>query len=347
MDLNLIIKDILTRREGLVIPGLGSLVTEEQSAKINREKKVIKPPRRITLFKPEVKKDDDEVLAHHLAKSENIQLDEARSRINDFVGKINQKLDEEGKYEVKGIGTFSKTEQGTIELIPEEGIVSDLGFGEIVAEPFELETQPQQKKAYSPPPPPPRKRPIKKILLWTVLGIFILVIAGGGYYTGFFDYLAYKIEREKPFRQLLSQKPKKRESATEQANQETTKSADPAAAIEDSSEATKDTALPEAIKKSLSKMTDKKQALMYKELKDTTDYYIVAGSFRRNNNAEEFSRQLIERDYKPEILEMDNLFRVTVKSFDKKEDALVRLYQMRDSSDLKSIWLLSVPEKDR
>ena len=94
-------------------------------------------------------------------------------------------------------------------------------------------------------------------------------------------------------------------------------------------------------------MTDKKQALMYKENKDTSTYYLVAGSFKKYKKAQEFVGQLKEKGYSPAILEKDGLFRVTIQTFDKKEDALAKLYQMRDTGRLKSIWLLSVREKDR
>ena len=208
-----------------------------------------------------------------------------------------------------------------------------MGFEEIAAEPFELEKiqEPGKKINYTPPPPPPR-RSRKKAIPWITASLLLLIIIGGGYYTGFFNYLAYKIENQEIFQKISD-----------------AESPDNAG---DEPEAMADTALdtvsvPKEIRQAISRMTNKKRALMYKEPEDNKIYHIIAGSFRVRNNAVEYQNNLTNQGYKAQILENDSLFRISVKSFDKKEDALVELYQMRDTGKLKSIWLLAVQEKDR
>ena len=161
----------------------------------------------------------------------------------------------------------------------------------------------------------------------------MLIIAGGGYYIGFFDYLAYKIKNQEILKQIYNS-----------GKKEQTKKNPPTLA--------NDTALDTAsvspeIKQTINRMTDKKRALMYREPEDSKTYHIIAGSFQIRNNALQYKDQLMQKGYQAKILENDSLFRISVKSYDKKEDALVELYQMRDSGELKSIWLLALQEKDR
>jgi cell division protein FtsN len=169
--------------------------------------------------------------------------------------------------------------------------------------------------------------------LWILTGILLVIIAGGGYYTGFFDYLAYKIRNQEILKQIYIPK------EHEQSNKQTTTLAD---------DTTMDTtSVSPEIRRAINRMTDKKRALMYKEPEDSKTYHIIAGSFQVRSNAIDYRDQLIKKGFKAKVLENESLFRISVKSFDEKEDALVELYQMRDSGKLKSIWLLAVQEKDR
>ena len=346
MDIPRIIKDLLTRREGLVIPGLGSLISEFQPASIRPDQKVIQPPRKKLRLDTKVQMDADEVLANELSSRQNISLEKAREEIRTLVDEIHNQLNSKGRYEIEGIGVLEKKLAGAIELKEAATPESDLGFEALTAEPFELETptppaQPsgarQSEKATpkAPPPPPVRKRSRRKTAVWlSALFVFLLLVGFAGWYTGFYDYVLYKWEQRQQTAQTPPKKPdkEKRETAEQQAT----------------GQQAADTAGDESqVDQVLDKMTDKKQALMYKEKKDTIDYYIVAGSFRKMKNAHEFVRQLEARGYSASILEKNGLYRITVQSFDKKEDALVKLYQMRDTGKLESIWLLAAPEKDR
>jgi hypothetical protein len=329
LDLSLIIKDLLTRREGIVIPGLGSLAIEYQSAKINPQRKVIQPPVKKLCFYPEVKADSDQILASSLSLRQNITLREAREQVSSFVSQINKQLIRNGRYELKGIGTFKKGENNQIHFIADEHFELNMGFEEIPTETFELEENKQSRTIASPvAPPPERKKSRKKNLIWGSLSVFLLLIMAGGYYIGFFDYLAYKIQKEDFFRQVLHQK----EDNKKQVH---------------SAGTTSDTAVSREVKEALHQMTSKKTALRYEAPRDTNTYYLIAGSFQIHNNARQFKKQINSRGFNAEILEKDNLYRVAIESFEKKENALVKLYQMRDSGKLKSIWLLTVRKKDR
>jgi len=493
LDIAFIIRDLLTRREGLVIPGLGSLIAEFRSASIAEDRKVIEPPRKIVRFDPGVTEDADEILAGEIAQRENTGIEEARQKIREYVDAVQGELNQHEKVEIKDFGTLKKDVEGVIQFEQSLKAEDNLGFEEISAEPFELEggsgrpgkgkarekdqrasgsgdsvfsregstgagagesgstsseskgtpsgppgdqsassagsapsaestsstgSTPSKESTRSgessssatgqpasagsstsrgatsgsstsqargsgstshkpprsgpagtgstPPPPPPKKSSRKKAIWFTLLGIFLLLVGYAGWYTGFYDYLIHKWQ----------QRQEETESQRAQNRQQNQKKAGAGGSPEKQKPQAKDktgvspnkqkeqaearaNASPEKQKTSqqkqkdaqmdrvIDKMTDKKRALMYEEKKDTSTYYLVAGSFKRHENAREFRRQLKDQGYPAQILHRDNLYRVTVKTYDKKQQALVKLYQMRDTGKLESIWLLSVPEKDR
>ena len=329
MDIAFIIKDLLTKRDGLVVPGLGSFIAEFRPASIGRDRKVIHPPQKQLRFDPRIKTDADHILANELATREKTDNQKARDQINQFVQKVNDELREQGQSEIKGVGILEKKAGGVIDLRKADIPEANLGFEDIAAEPFELENTPEPARITSAvSPPPDGKKSRRKSAVWiTSLTILLLLIGYAGWYTGFYDYLIYKWEQHRKAGQVSRvQKP-----AKETQSEKTTR---PGAS---------DSKIDEA----LDQMTDKKKALMYEEPVDTNTYYLVAGSFKRYDNAREFSQQIEQKGYNAQILEKDNLFRVTVQTFDRKEDALVKLYQMRDTGRLKSIWLLTVREKDQ
>jgi cell division septation protein DedD len=321
---------LLTKREGLVVPGLGSFISEFQPASIRQDKKMIHPPRKQFRFDPTVKEDADNVLASGIARQKEMDLEEAVKEIEQFTDEVKKQLEDQGSYELRGLGMLEKKPGGVIDLKQAETEEADLGFEAIAAEPFELETPPKQPRKTTapstPPPPPVKKRSRRKSTIWlTILAVFLLLIGYAGWYTGFYDYVLRQWKQRQQTSQATTPPTRKQPQTQEQQ---------PASS-------------DDKIDRALDRMTDKKQALMYKEEKDTSTYYLVAGSFKKYENAQEFVGQLREKGYSPDILEKDNLFRVTIQTFDKKQDALVKLYQVRDTGQLKSIWLLSVREKDR
>ena len=330
MDIQYIIKDLLTKREGLVVPGLGSFISEFQPASIRQDKKMIHPPRKQFRFDPTIVEDADNVLASEIARQKKIDIQEAFPLIEQFTEEVKKQLEEQGSFELKGLGTLEKKAGGVIDLRQVLSDEADLGFEAIAAEPFELESTPQKtsptRAPSSPPPPPVKKRAPKKSTIWlSILAVFVLLIGYAGWYTGFYDYVIRQWKQRQHTSQVTPPPEK------QQPQQQDRQPASPEGKID----------------QALDRMTDKKQALMYKEDKDTSTYHLVAGSFKKYKNAQEFVGQLKEKGYSPAILEKDGLFRVTIQTFDKKEDALAKLYQMRDTGRLKSIWLLSVREKDR
>ena len=67
-------------------------------------------------------------------------------------------------------------------------------------------------------------------------------------------------------------------------------------------------------------------------------FYIIAGAFTKQENAEKMMKKLSKWDYKAEIIKSGGLFRVSYDSFDNREDAIATLNKIRKEN--KAAWLL-------
>jgi len=339
LNIKFYIRDLLLKRDGLVIPGLGSFITEDLPSKIDSEEKKILPPRKKIKFNPSIIQDDDYILANTIAQEENISLDEANKAINDEVMQILEVLNSLKTFEFPGIGKIMKDDKGAIRFEAEEQEATSFGLIEIEAEPLEKPTpQPSPKTSVSSQPgkgPPRQPKRFKKNYKWYWIAATVLVMVGIGVTTLLLDTWSLPdkqtVRKEQPAQKKI---PAKQES--KQQKEALVKS---------------DSGKLKKIDHTIDKITDKKQALLYKEDKEQradseNTYHLIVGSFKKRANAEEFLPQVEKEGYHPKILERDGLYRITVQSFNNKHKALVSLYHMRDTGKIKSVWLLTVPRKD-
>jgi cell division septation protein DedD len=68
-------------------------------------------------------------------------------------------------------------------------------------------------------------------------------------------------------------------------------------------------------------------------------FYIIAGAFSKQRNADKMAAKLKKRNYNAEIVEGGNLMRVSYNSFTNKEDAILALKEIKQENP--SAWLLT------
>jgi nucleoid DNA-binding protein/cell division protein FtsL len=343
LDILFYIKDLLLKREGLVIPELGSFITKSQPSKIDQTGKKLIPPKKQISFHPSITRDDDNILANTLVKQENISFDDANKAINQLVSNIKQTLQENKKFKIPGLGSFKMDENNNIKFSEIHKEHETLGLIELEAEPLEQPRPSTQSKTHTPPPRPGHKKTKttqtkgNRKWYWIAAAIVLLIgIGGASFYFNFWDNFQNN--------NILSGKEKEEEQKQ--------KAQDISVEIPDTGKLAK-------INKKIDQFTDKRKALMYKAQDEDTatsstvnsidkySYHLVVGSFKKRANAEEFSKQVKEKGFKPTILDRDNLYRVVVKSFNNKSKALVSLYHLRDTGKIKSVWLLTVSETNQ
>ena len=74
-------------------------------------------------------------------------------------------------------------------------------------------------------------------------------------------------------------------------------------------------------------------------VKEDEKFYIIGGAFSNRRNAEKLIKKLNDWHYNGEIIKNGDIFRVSYKSFDNKEDALRVLGNIRKENA--SAWILT------
>ena len=86
------IKELLEQQKRAIIPNFGALTYIDG----------------IVSFNPWLKNDINDSFANLVAQGDNIPVDEAKNKINDFVNALTQSINETGKATINGIGEFYK-----------------------------------------------------------------------------------------------------------------------------------------------------------------------------------------------------------------------------------------------
>ena len=100
------IKDLLYRYECIVLPNLGAFITRSISAKIDESNNVIHPPSKLVSFNAKIKENDG-LLANHIAIAENISREKAVSKLHKKILSYNKILNNGKSVNFKNIGSLT------------------------------------------------------------------------------------------------------------------------------------------------------------------------------------------------------------------------------------------------
>ena len=103
MKIELYIAQLLYRYQCVTIPGLGAFLTEIQSAKRNESSNSFSPPKKMISFNANLKNNDG-LLANHIAQAEKTSYEYAVSAIQYEVFNWKKALEENGVYAIKNVG---------------------------------------------------------------------------------------------------------------------------------------------------------------------------------------------------------------------------------------------------
>ena len=105
MLLSLYIGELLFSNNCVIVPNFGAFLAKNRSAQISEDQKTIHPPFKEISFNQQVKNNDG-LLASHLASKEGLSFDEACNRIASQVHMLKQELTTKRQCELLGLGTF-------------------------------------------------------------------------------------------------------------------------------------------------------------------------------------------------------------------------------------------------
>ena len=111
------IEILLLSNDCVMVPGLGGFMTHHVCSTYSENDHQMFPPLRTLGFNPKLK-DNDNLLAQSYVEALDISYPEAMQRIEDEVGELRERLNNDGKYVLNDIGTLTVNDEGNIEFTP-------------------------------------------------------------------------------------------------------------------------------------------------------------------------------------------------------------------------------------
>ena len=117
MKIEQYISQLLYRYQCVTVPEFGAFLTEFQSAHLDENSHSFYPPKKMVSFNPFIKNNDG-LLANHLAQAEKISYEIAVNTIQNEVSHWKTKIQEFGSFSVKNVGDFSLNSEKNIVFVP-------------------------------------------------------------------------------------------------------------------------------------------------------------------------------------------------------------------------------------
>jgi len=119
MKIELYIAQLLYRYQCVTVPGFGAFLTEIQSAQLLENSHSFFPPKKVISFNTHIKNNDG-LLANHIAQVEKTSYDYAVSAIEYEVLNWKKSLQENRTFSIKNIGVLSLNTENNILFTPNE-----------------------------------------------------------------------------------------------------------------------------------------------------------------------------------------------------------------------------------
>jgi len=320
-DINKYISGLLFIHDCVILPGFGGFVTNYRAAEHNDMSNTFFPPKKDVLFNKNLTYNDG-LLINYLAKNLNISYPEAEERIWDEVQKAWLKLDKGEEVIFDGVGTFKYDKNGNLNFMPAETenfLTDAYGLASFRFPPLNYQKNardiiPRYNSEHT------MQEGVKKTLKIAAIVVPLIGL------LAIIPYTRYQKNQQQAGIAF--------DSSSEQAI-EATHSAMPI-----------DTNMDEVLETS----TDKRQALFYTEeappviMKQDTEgltFYIIGGSYKDEANANEQASIFRSKGFETSVLNDNDLYRVSLATFDNKVNALHELRRIRTEEKNDKVWLYS------
>ena len=307
MNIEPYIAQLLFRYQCVTIPGFGAFLTEIQSAQLIESSHSFFPPRKMISFNGYLKNNDG-LLANHIAQSEKTSYEYALSAIQYEVFVWKKALQENGLFSIKNVGSFSLNADKNLIFTPSDQtnyLTNSFGLNSFVSPMVKRELFEQKIEALEEDEIivlQPKNRKLSPYLKYAAILILGIAVAGGIGYPMYQDQIASET--------ILV------ESAVQKQVQNNIQEA------------------TFFIKNSFPAVT-----LSVKEAK--LSYHIMAGAFREEENAQKTFKKLSELGYKARRIPQNKygLFPVLYGSFATYAEA-EKAKQEIQKTDNPDAWML-------
>ena len=304
------ISELLYTHDCVIVANFGGFVCNKTSAKLDQLTGILSPPNKSILFNSQLKENDG-LLINHISKSNNITLEEASKEVEIFVNNCLDKLNKFKSLRFDEIGLFTLNDDNKIIFNQDLNTnyntnsfgLNDLTYNKITREQSEIIEE--SLKIIKSKNNFNTKRMLKAAaILIPLLGISLL-----------------SITQEKAVNKVYHQIAKLNPLSifeTERDNVVTTKT------------------IIEEVKKEVNEPTIiiEEKPIIQKQ------YYIIAGAFSVEENANKLQSRLNSWNYNSTIIRNQNIMRVSYDEFTSKEEALVSLAKIRKENP--KAWILTL-----
>jgi hypothetical protein len=305
------ISDLLYRYQCVTVPGFGAFLTETVSAHVTGSASSFFPPKKVVSFNANVKNNDG-LLANHVALQEKMSYELAVIKIGDVVNEWTYLLQNRNRVVLKNIGEISVNNEmnwvfepaNTVNYLTDSFGLSSFVSPEITREVLKQEVEALEEKApiiFT----PERKRDYSYL---KYAAIFVVMLGAGGF--GYMTYNNQQIETK-----TLAVQKKVQEKVQQQIQEATFVISAPVEAVE------------------LSVATP---------VEEKMPYHLVAGAYRSEENANKAITELKAAGFEnAKMLPMNkhNLYPVVYASFKNLNEAQTERKNIQKSHNAEA-WLM-------
>ncbi len=297
------ISELLFLHDCVIVPEFGGFVGNRKSAQLNKTTGALTPPSKQILFNPHLKTNDG-LLSSHIANQEGISQEIALNNVLDFSTEKNNKLNTSKVLRLDKVGLFTLGKEGNVIFLQDSSPNYSLdAFGMKATYNKTVARKTETEKQVEATVQTIRTKSRNPKTLLRAAAVIIPLVA--------LSYLS--ISQQERINNVYTQ------MAT--LNPFTT---------------------TETITEVVEIITEKD--LIIKEVEtpvftEQKTYYIIAGAFAEQKNANKMLNKLNRWNYNAEIVEGGNLLRVSYDSFANREDAVLALNKIKQENS--DAWLLT------
>lgn len=301
------ISELLFLHDCIILPNFGGFVSSPQSVKLNKITGVLTPPSKQILFNTNLKTNDG-LLITHISNKEDVSQDLAKNEVENYVAIITEKLNSSKVLRIDKIGLFTLGKEGNIIFLQDSTNnynLDSFGMKTIHNKAVARETIVEEKVAATIKTIRTHNNSPKTFL--RAAAVIIPLVA--------LSYLTISEQNNinNIYTQMASLNPFTPTKVIETTNK-----------------------IEEEVVIITPKIIDEEVAPVIISQKT---YYIIAGAFAEQKNANKMLAKLNKWNYNATIVEGGNFLRVSYDTFNNKDKAIIALNKIKQENP--EAWLLA------
>ncbi len=344
------LKKMLFEQDCVVLPELGGFLSHFNHSFFSATNQTYFPPTKRIAFNEALKLDDG-LLTHFISLNEEISREEAAQKVREFINEIKKEINQNGHFEISGLGKLVTTNENKIQFEPDEQAnFYEEGYGLKAFSAQEISEDTTVSSPYAPDWQTTDREPVL-LAKKSNVGLRRAMYVGGALMAGILVYGSLGTENNYNFRSSLNPFELfagSNETIAEKPIVATTPArpivvppvveaiAPPAVAE------TKPASLP-INTTPVEKLSIKKDVIKAVEMEikgigsdEDASYFIIAGAFSKQENAEKLQHKLIKNGFVgASVMNIDerNLIKVSAVGFNSQQKAIKYLKKVGNLSD--------------